>query len=304
MPSARQNVTPRWAKSRHMPAAPLEDLDGGRGRHARDAVLDVVVDPVADRLHALHPRLKAAEQLPRLVREQVGLAEAAGEQPVEELVGERLDAVLHLARPGHRVWVGRDRGERVVGERRGSLAEARAAGSGCRRGRRSSSPRAPARCSSARRAALPAIRGAARRARPPAVGAVASCSNRQPTRSLSASRSGRCCCCCCGCWLGGPSSSRACARGGGSSSTASVCVVPPIACVITAPRRNCRIAPRFWIATSRAIGSSSLPRSCVGSDRRRRATRSSPARRARPGRRPGRCRVTPRRRRSRGRRRP
>ena len=40
-----------------------------------------------------------------------------------------------------------------------------------------------------------------------------------------------------------------------------VWVSPPIACVITAPRWNWRIAPRFWIATRRAIGWSPLPRS-------------------------------------------
>ena len=46
-----------------------------------------------------------------------------------------------------------------------------------------------------------------------------------------------------------------------SRRAAGVCVTPPIACVITVPRWNWRIAPRFWIATRRAIGALP-PRSC------------------------------------------
>ena len=70
-----------------------------------------------------------------------------------------------------------------------------------------------------------------------AVGDDASCSKLQPSRSLIV-RAPTAAAAAASCWAGGPSASRSCARGGGSSSSASVCVSPPIACVITAPRWN------------------------------------------------------------------
>ena len=108
-------------------AAPLEDLERGRGGHALDAVRDVAVDPVAHGLHALHPRRGAAEELPRPVGHRVGLAEPAREQPVEQLVGERLDAVLHVVRTRHGIGVGRNRHQRVVRERGDSFRKQEAA---------------------------------------------------------------------------------------------------------------------------------------------------------------------------------
>ena len=85
------------------------------------------MDPVAHRLHTLDPRRGAAEELPRAVGHRVGLAEPACEQPVEQLVGECLDAVLHVVRTGDGIGIGRDRDQRVVRERGDSFRKQEAA---------------------------------------------------------------------------------------------------------------------------------------------------------------------------------
>src|SRR4051794_14485445 len=110
MPSARQNEMPAWAKSRHTPP-PLRSStstlrprrrkvtsSADRGRHdAGDAVLDVAVDPIADGCYVLGAARRVAEQLPGAIRERVGLAQTAGEQPLQELGRKLLDAMLDIA---------------------------------------------------------------------------------------------------------------------------------------------------------------------------------------------------------------
>ena len=55
---------------------------------------DVVMNVVADGLHARVPRSRAAEELPGRLRQQVGLAIAAAQQEYEGFFGQILHGVL------------------------------------------------------------------------------------------------------------------------------------------------------------------------------------------------------------------
>src|SRR5260370_5823041 len=103
------------------PLSASEDVDGSRQRVA-GAVLeaDVVVDPVADRLHARPARLGRPEQLPGGAHELVGKAVAARQGVVEELARNLFHP--RLADAGT-VWIGLIRGQAdsVVAKRQGAL---------------------------------------------------------------------------------------------------------------------------------------------------------------------------------------
>ena len=200
-------------------AAALEDLDGRRGRAcSRRRTRCSRGSSRRPPARAPHPaRCRRTAPTPRSAS-SVGLAEPARKQPVEQLVGERPRSGA-APRPARAPAPARGRSSR---SRRTRTSSAR---------RQHEPPAAVAvEVEEARRLerrlARPAlgdepavrVRGAARRGRPPASERDASCSKRQPSRSLIGAASPRCCCCC-GCWLGGPSSGRSCARGGGSSSS-------------------------------------------------------------------------------------
>ena len=75
---------------------------------------------------ALGSARRLAEHLPGRVHERVRLAQAARQQPVQELGREVLDAVLDVALAGHRLGQPRDGDRRVVGEQRALGAEVEA----------------------------------------------------------------------------------------------------------------------------------------------------------------------------------
>ena len=191
-------------------------------------------------------------------------------------------------------------GERVVGQRRGSVRQHEPPAAVAVEVDEAASPRAPARCvqrssSSARRRFEVRLDQHDRRR-----GAVAVVLEAAADAQPHASRSGRCCCC----WL------RLLARR------------PVLGASLDARRRQLvdrgRLRrPAHRLRHHRAAlelahraevldrhqsrdGLVAAASQLRGSHRRRRAPRSSPAPRARPRRRPGRCRAAPRRRRSRG----
>ena len=93
-----------------------------RGQRVARAVLklDVVVDPVADRLHPRSARLRLAEQLPGHPHEAVGQAVAAGQGEVEQLARHLVDRKLGRGR-GLGIGLVRDGDHRVVTQRQLAL---------------------------------------------------------------------------------------------------------------------------------------------------------------------------------------
>ena len=207
MPSARQSVTPRWAKSRHMPPrrSKTSIVVGG---HALDAVRDVPVDPVATAC-TLHPGVvlpKSSHARSDRVSDSQSLLASS---QWSSSSGSASTRCCTSSGPG--ADRGRcDRHQRVVRER--------GVPSGSRR-RRQRLPRStklvvPTAGSLLQRSATipPAASKCGSTSTTAGVGLDASCSKRQPSRSLMRPSRRCCCCCCCGCWLGGPSSGRSCSR--------------------------------------------------------------------------------------------
>ena len=73
----------------------LIDVDRGRVRVAGGVIkADIVVNPVADRLHSLPPQRGGPEQVQGRVRQHVGQAIATGQHVDEDLARQILDPVL------------------------------------------------------------------------------------------------------------------------------------------------------------------------------------------------------------------
>ena len=90
----RQNVTARWAKSRHTPRRSRSRARRPGGSRVLIAELDVGVHEVADRLHPAPAGGVSPNSDQATGHQSVGLAVAAGEQVDEGVVGQVGDGML------------------------------------------------------------------------------------------------------------------------------------------------------------------------------------------------------------------
>ena len=88
----RQKATARCVKSRQTPTRSLKASSAVRVLSALLVVeRDVAMDVVADRLNAVPARRRLPEEVPRRLRQPVGVAVPAAEQEDQRLLGQ----VLH-----------------------------------------------------------------------------------------------------------------------------------------------------------------------------------------------------------------